>query len=424
MKVAFFVDNKNIQEPSDFQHLFTGNPGMGGSEYMIFLIAYSLSNRKNGISIRLYTTKPITNRQCIDNDVSKDVYEAALNASDAGFLTFVFDAKSLNWYESPLKHIDITLIPWCHNFISVDEFQIITSHRNLGRVIFVSKEQRDLFRDDSKFDVTDYIFNSVPTNTNYSFLIPRSKRPLIVTYVGCIIPAKSFHILAEIWKDILQKVPNAELYVIGNGQLYDKTCALGKYGIAEESYEQKFIPYLMENGEMLKSVHFMGVLNPEERNKILAKTKIGVPNPLGTSETFCISGLEMQNMGCEVIAMQSPGYYDTFINGIIVKSPKQLTNTIIQELLSPRDIDYSSVLDEINRKFSIDVITSKWEELLKSDYTKHISEITPLTNPFYRYKWLKEIIRLTKMFIPPLKNKRSTIEKFLMQPSSLFYQPL
>jgi hypothetical protein len=63
-------------------------------------------------------------------------------------------------------------------------------------------------------------------------------------------------------------------------------------GIAEASFEEIFMPDLLdENGSLLPSVNFHGISGAEKR-EILASAAVGVVNPSGQTETFCISGVE------------------------------------------------------------------------------------------------------------------------------------
>lgn len=78
--------------------------------------------------------------------------------------------------------------------------------------------------------------------------------------------------IAKAWKTVLAAVPDAKLNVIGAGNLYDRNSKLGKYGIAEESYENSFMPYLTEKFEedgeikerILPSVKFWGLMGVEK----------------------------------------------------------------------------------------------------------------------------------------------------------------
>ena len=152
----------------------------------------------------------------------------------------------VNWEEVaqiPFKS-KIQLIPWCHNFINKQSeyLNVFAESDRIARVINVSREQMDLYMDHPAYDKMDYIFNCVPYPDEISDKItsmPFACRDNIVTYVGSLVPAKCFHVLATMWPDIVKRVPNAQLYVIGSGKLYDENAKLGKYNIAEETYEKK-----------------------------------------------------------------------------------------------------------------------------------------------------------------------------------------
>ncbi len=64
---------------------------------------------------------------------------------------------------------------------------------------------------------------------------------------------------------MLKKYLQAELYVIGNGKLYNKDAKLGKYELAEDSYEKFFIKNLLVDNQIMESVHFLGTLGELKR---------------------------------------------------------------------------------------------------------------------------------------------------------------
>ncbi|MCB6981976.1 glycosyltransferase, partial [Bacteroides uniformis] len=66
------------------------------------------------------------------------------------------------------------------------------------------------------------------------------KRNLNVAYVGSLVPAKGFDLLASAWPAVLAKVPDAQLFVVGSGKLYNRNSVLGKWNIADEKFENKF----------------------------------------------------------------------------------------------------------------------------------------------------------------------------------------
>lgn len=417
MKVAFFLNNEEFASCRDFRDIEKGNPGIGGTEYMILLISYLLTIRENGIHVRLYVSKTGLFNSKMEVMCVGDMETSAHHASDDGFERFVFDHKRVNWYKHPFQNLapQLRLIPWCHCFTFTRELHIMCKNPNLGRIVYVGKETYDLMRDDVSFLKSDYIYNCVHLDKDrieQAKLYPNAKREHIVVYMGSLVPLKTFHVLAELWPRILKRVPDAQLYVIGNGKVYGDNVNLGKYGIAEESYESKFMPYLTNKGKILASVHFMGALG-EEKNEILLKAKVGVPNPTGKSETFCICAVEMQAMGCSATAMECPGYYDTIYNGKIAKNKIQLEDNIVDLLLGDAPKEYEETLAFIHANFSENVVVSDWEKLLVSNLENSLHPIFPITHKQYRLKWLKEVLRLLKQKFPYFYRNKATVEAVL-----------
>lgn len=228
--------------------------------------------------------------------------------------------------------------------------------------------------------------------------IPFKQRQNEITYLGSLVPIKGFHLLAKAWPSILQAYPDAHLNVIGSGNVYGNA-QLGKYGIAEESYEKQFMPYLTKpNGEILPSVTFYGKLG-EEKNKILAKTKIGIPNPSGYSETFCLSAIEMELYGCKIVTKKYVGFLDTVppSGGILYKHESSLATNIIKELQQNENNSYKETYDFISRNFNTTKIISEWTKVLIDD--SYINDYK-IVNPEYNFKLLREKNRKIKSFLP------------------------
>lgn len=420
MKVAFYFRNDIYDSSKDLRDLYQGNPGIGGTEYVMLIVAHQLLIRDNDIEVFLYSNKFGLFPSEFDVHSGFSVESAATDAALKGCRRFVLDYRLVNWRSGPFADLspDVKLIPWCHTFYDDDELHAICSHLCFGRLICVGSEQRDLYRDDWTFDYTDYIFNCVPVNPiriQEVYDLPYKQRKHIVTYVGSLNARKTFHVLAEIWPDVLKRVPDAKLYVIGSASLYDKVESFGDFGIAEKNYEDTFMPYLSKNGQIIDSVRFLGPMG-KEKNSILQLTKVGVPNPTGKTETFCLSAVEMQAMGCAVTAMRAPGYFDTIYNGKIVKNKKQLTKAIVELLLSdntPRS--YSDTMNYIQSNFSVPQVVGQWERLLKSDLSERINPIVPISHISYRLKWIKVAVRIIKKCFPLFNRINYSVERGIIK---------
>ena len=219
----------------------------------------------------------------------------------------------------------------------------------------------------------------------------------MVTYIGAVIPGKGFHLLARAWKKVLHAEPLAQLYVVGNGKLYGDNFELGPWQLAEKKYEASFMPYLTDDqGQLLPSVHLMGILG-REKYDILAKTKVGVPNPSGLTETFCNSGVEMQLMGAVIASRRCTGYLDTVKNGRLTGNPNLLADAIVACLHDTND-NYAETRRAIEHNFTQDVAVNQWEKLLNEALPqgKRLCPLQPLVNAGYELKWLKEHFRILK----------------------------
>ena len=94
-------------------------------------------------------------------------------------------------------------------------------------------------------------------------------------YVVSLVPAKGFYLLASSWPAVLAKLPDSQLCVVGAGKLYNRNSVLGKWNIADEKFENKFMKHITNDNQVLPSVHFLGVLG-EEKNDLLLKCRVGV----------------------------------------------------------------------------------------------------------------------------------------------------
>lgn len=404
MKIAFFLKNELIQG-IDWQNIMLGNPGVGGSEYMIVLTSYMLT-----ISAK-YDVVLIVQRK---SNFPKELHIAyAENLHDAiglcaqqhiKFLAFKEDPRWINGGDFDNLPQGVGLILWCHNFLSSRQLDFYDKIPSVKSVICVGREQVDLYRDHHLFSKMDYIYNGFPLSLGKKDeIIPAPQRENIVTYIGSIVPFKGFHILAKAWPMVLNRVPDAQLYVIGSGQVYDDNKKMGTYGIADQNYEKLFMKYLTDrNGKVLPCVHFMGRLG-EEKKEIIRQTKVGVPNPSGDTETFGIGAIEFEEMLCRVVTRRCCGYLDTVYNKINLyrsRSAKVLADFIVRGLNNPESDDDSGLQDFLSQ-FDIRNTVIEWEKLFATiaeglhrihDLNHHIPNLD------FRNKWFTVVYaRLNKV---------------------------
>lgn len=402
-KIAFYI-NKPTLPNRNYSDLELGNPGLPGSEYEFLLVSQLLDKRNNDLSI--YLLANFEGNFPHSNVVKvSDLESCCKVCEEFKIKTLVVDIK---YFDKKVmdQYNQLDYIIWAHNIMSIKQLTLLCELDYIKHIICVGREMMELFRDHPVSWKTNYIYNIFPViEKNYYEEVMQNRDSHNVVYMGCLIEEKGFHVLAKAWKKILEQVPDAQLYVIGNGRLYDKDAPLGKYGQASPEYENTFMPYVTDvEGNVLESVHFMGVMG-NEKYDIISKCKVGVPNPNGTSETFCISGVEMQLYGAIVTAPFIPAFIDTFANHkYIYRHVSDLTQYVVSALLSQNDYDKTYAF--ISNQFGIETNITRWEMLFNGNL-----QIEPISCYRYRFKGLKNIMLYLKRILPML-NRIPIIEKW------------
>lgn len=401
MKVGFYFDKRNAGN-LDCTDILKGNPGVGGSEYEFLLVSYLLEKRNNDLDIVLFSASPIkvphknfiytgtTIEGLCEACIREKVKTLVINKSQ-------LDEKVFSEYSDK-----ISLILWAHNTIPFHVLNQIQKISYVKRLVCCGREMLELFRDHPISIKSTYVYNIFPIEDKswYQSRIDFSDNHNVV-YMGMIAPVKGFHVLAQAWKDVLKRVPDAQLYVIGSGKLYDKDAMLGSHGLTSEVYEEQIFPYLEdENHNLLPSVHFMGLMGVEKYD-VIGKCKVGVPNPTGDSETFCLCGIEMQLMNCGITTIYHPAYLDTVCNkNYLYKSINELAEYVSKRLLAPRD-NYDKVFEFITKKFDAANSLSRWEEIIKG--INEPLDIEPISDKKYHMKGLKDTLLRIKLKFPFFK---------------------
>lgn len=385
MKLVFYLENagyKNI----DYSRLEEGNPGLGGTEYIILITTLLLSREINKQQLQDAFTILVAaqNIEGLPSELTCAKVSGLVDvlSMDADYVFFKYEKEKyynlthvLDEHKKHNQFKHTKLIVWAHNLIDRKERTAIDRDKNVKMVLCVSREQMNLYRDHHLFLKSSYIYNGIPLDylkTLKPALKPYSARPYEVTSIGSIDYYKGFHLIAKAWKTVLEAIPEAKLNVIGSGKLYDRNSKMGKYGIAEESYENSFMPYLTEqyldeNGitrsRLLPSVKFWGLMGVE-KNEVLKNTRVGVPNPMG-KESFCLVALEMQSLGAMITTKDYGGFRNTvFKTGKLFKNSNDLAKDIIYLLKED-----SNHLDEcyqwMEANFAYDKVIKDWLELFK-----------------------------------------------------------
>lgn len=395
-KVAFYLDNNNLNN-QDYTKIVEGNPGIGGSEYEFLLVSYLLEQRDNGIDSVLLTrsnlafphkcTKYVKSlKESCDFCKSQNIEILVIN--QAQFNRSIFDEYA----------DDLSLILWAHNDIPSSKLSLLYRLKYVKKIVCCGREMMDLYRDHIATLKSTYIYNIFPIQPKQWYLDKiQNQNNHNVVYMGSLTPVKGFHVLARFWKDILKRIPDAQLYVIGSGRLYAKNIELGRYGLAEREYEDIFMHYLVDSeGNILPSVHFMGLMGVEKFD-ILGQCKVGIPNPTGLSECLPISSIEMQLMGCSITTIHHAAYLDTVWNqNYLYSKCSQLVAYVVDRLNSTPD-NYDEVYDFIAENFDIEHNIQRWEQLIQNI---DIPNLEKCSEKAYQMKGLKNRLLKLKVLCP------------------------
>lgn len=398
MKIGFYLDKKNLDNINCY-NILNGNPGLGGSEYEFLLVSYLLENRDNEIEPILFVHSKLK----VPHKNVKIVYGGITGLCDVcveeGISLLVINQGQFDKAIFDIYSKQISLILWAHNVIPYSKLSLIDKLPYVKRIVCCGREMLELFRDHSVSRKSTYVYNIFPIHEKewYEGKIDFSDNHN-VAYMGMLHQGKGFHVLARSWKDILKKVPDAQLYVIGSGKLYDKNAKLGKYGIASEEFENLIMPYLEdEAGKLLPNVHFMGLMGVE-KYEVLGKCKVAVPNPTGCSECLPITSIEMQLMGCNITTIRHPAYLDTVGNHTyLYKKTSDIVEYISKRLLAPRD-DYQDTYNFITEKFCMRNSISRWEHIIYTIDKK--MQIEPYSCNSFQIKSLKNFMLYVKLKFP------------------------
>lgn len=422
MKLAFILKDIGLNE-IDMSNPQSGNPGIGGSEFLFVLLMYYLLEQSEHRIICYHfednkLPKGIECR-CVKN-IGEVLFEAEREQVD--FLVY-----QLNWgkpFYDMLKKSKINAIAWAHCYISKDELGMMSEIENVRRVVCVGREQYDTYIDHPAIEKMSYIYNMVPMTGEEKRIEKHGKN---IVFIGSITRGKGFDIFAKAWPKIKKKAPDTHVYVIGSGKLYDRGASLGKYGIADEAYEREFIPYLLdESGNLDGNFHFLGVLG-EEKNEYIKKCAVGVTNPSVTRpETFGLVAVEMGIYGVPVATSRMFGRLDTVIHkktGLLHYTTGGLAKNIVK-MLNNDDINLEygqNAKQFVNNTFSSGVIMPKWlsffadleQYVQKGTYTKACYQ-KPKCNFLNDFKWLRIINRFMRFnmrmkFLPPICNVKRTL---------------
>jgi glycosyltransferase involved in cell wall biosynthesis len=435
MKIGFFADNSQL--PSvDFTCPEKGSPGVGASLYIQAAVPYFIKkycpDKAEVVIFAPHATKFPEGIKSVQADSLKT---AAQLAKDEGVDYFVFRARQRD-SDGILDFIDSISLP------SVGVGQLTPTPETVRKMsqtnffkalVCVGREQYDFLIDSPIKPKLAYIDNAVHLESCQGDIVrSEGKDPKLVVYMGALVPVKGFHVLAEAWPKILERVPDAKLSVIGSVKIYGENLSVGPLGVASEQYEREgIIPFLCnEQGKLHPSVTFHGQMG-KEKFEVMQRATIGVVNPTGDSETCCVSAVEMS--GCKV-AVVSGAYYallDTVLHkktGLLGRGVDDLVENICSCLTN---LDMAETLGQagyqrVKNQYAFSAVVLRWVELFEALDEGRVPRVFGrLRNIRYHYKALRIVNSFLQQSIgkivywPSVYEAQAMVYKQIMKLKSL-----
>lgn len=402
MIIGIVVEDSGYSK-MNFKNPEYGNPGVSGTvfEFLMLIRYLCMTSSDKEVEVFHFGDNVYPDKcQLVRCNSHNDVVQYAKKQD---ILLIVQNGLDDTFYEK-LNIESIKTILWAHNYITGEDAECFSSMENVQRVVFVGREQYDHYVAHDIIKKSTYIYNMFDSKQK-TYYRNKKLKP-VVTYTGSLIPAKGFHMLAHVWKDVLKEVPEAQLNVLGSGKLYDRRAVLGKYEIAEENYESSFISSLLdESGAILPSVRFWGVVG-EEKVDMYHETMVGVMNPTGTSETFGLSGVEMEACGIPIVTRKKYGLLDTVEDkktGFLINNEKELLAAIVK-LLKNKELNENmgnNAKNFVSARFSPNEIIKQWTQMFDDiESGKSAVYCKPDSNFENDWKWLMILNRGCKKIFP------------------------
>ncbi len=402
MKIGVLYDG-DINKQIDCCAPEQGNPGVGGTQYCFLMLLrfYPIMFPDDSIIVYVRNRNERTSFPNEDKIMYRSVTDlqecvGLAKADNVGILLFNF-SHTLNIGRWLVKY-NIKGIVWIHNWIRNEILKEIATNPMISKAVFLGNEHYDRYIDHDVIYKAVVIPNMFFVDDNFGERVIKHN----VTYVGALVPGKGFDVLAREWHKVKEKVPDAKLYVIGTGKLYNEFARMGPYNLACEEYEKKFMSYLInEDGIIDDSVIFCGMMG-KEKNKIYKETSVGIVNPSGKTEVCPISALEMSACGIPLVSKLINGIPDVIINnksGILVHNRRHLARAIVK-LLNNNEKNVEMGIEGkkfVQKSFNPELICSIWKETFADVYNNRRSEVRlPQKNYFINLKWIRVLIYLLK----------------------------
>jgi len=391
MRLAFFLDNRGIAGHGSLPDPSCGNPGIGGTEYAFLALVRLLQGSPLQVQLLLTAPQRVEGIDSAGVALVSGLAEAIQAAEVCVGLVFRPGfADAADW--EALEHSPVPLLPWLHN-LGCDQQGRYEALAAVRRWLLVSGPQLDAFRHSRLARRAVVLPNpvAVPPTQRLPRSLDLATSATDLAYVGALTPFKGFDRLAGQWASIARACPEARLRVFGGADLYGTRAASGALTPYERHCRQ-----LLEQGGYADRVLFEGSCGLE-RYRALEQVAVGVVNPSGRDETFCLAAAEFSACGIPVLAPRRHALIHTVQDqrtGVLVDSDQQLLAEAIALLQNPQRAWGLGAEGQryVQQAFGPEAVQRAWLQLAQELVEGHALEPVPVSTPWWHeQRWLRQL---------------------------------
>ncbi len=401
MRVALYLDNRPFAALGPLPRPSLGNPGIGGTEYEFLALAEGLIGAECDLQLLLTAPQAIAGIHDAAIRVVASLREGLQAAARSGAELLIFRpgfAAEADW--AALQGSPIPLVAWFHNLGCHDQGRY-EALKTLRRWVLVSGPQLDFFRHSrlSRRAVVIPNLVAVPPASRGPRTRQQAAQATDLAYVGAITPFKGFDRLASQWDWIAESCPDARLRVFGGANLYNG-------GDAAQANDQRvrpdLTPYerhcrqLLQRGRHSDRVVFEGSQGLE-RYDVLAQVAVGVVNPSGVDETFCLSAAEFNACGIPVVTARRHALISTVpegIAGLLAGNDQELGRCCVELLQDPERAWRLGTQgqDHVESRYGPQAVLAAWQQLFEELVQgRPAVTIAPQSPWWHETRWLRQL---------------------------------
>ena len=319
IRVGFFNIPETLVSRTD---LFDANPGVGGTGYLKAVLVKTLLADASFEAV-LYSSNPEPNGMSL---LAENLSKAILLFAESGGGVFVLSPTSS--FQTPNVTVpNVRFIAWGHSLFDHSTRKALLRIKAPLLNVFLTRSTQALH-------FPYYLRRPSCVIGNFTQIGPY--RPLphdrgrVVCYVGALYGYKHADYLLKAWPMVVRRIPDARLLVVGSASLYGGEGKRGPLGVAYEAYEKELLYPLLRH-RCRETVSFLGLLSGAKIGEVMKNVRVGVVNPVGSSETFCTSAIEFAAHGIPVIGGDYGGLKSVIPKGcgFRVRSKRGLAKRII-----------------------------------------------------------------------------------------------